>query len=112
MTSQQGSVTLGSIAHKDCTGRSVVVHPVQQGQSLARIAAAYRFRDWKPIWTYNTRFERTIGQRARRGEREVELRRRRGPARCRSLAEIDAGGEGRLSLGASASASPNSASML
>jgi hypothetical protein len=46
---------------KDYTGRYVVPHPVQRGETLEKIAAAYRFKHWKPIWIYNSEIQKTVG---------------------------------------------------
>ena len=53
--------SLGAISRKDYTGQFIVVHSVQQGQSLSQIAAAYGFKRWEPIWVYNTKIEKTLG---------------------------------------------------
>jgi hypothetical protein len=56
--------TLGPVSPKDYTGRFVVPHPIQAGQTLDRIAhiyAAAGFKNSTPIWLYNTKIEKTIG---------------------------------------------------
>jgi hypothetical protein len=61
MSQPNSPLSLGPISRKDYTGQYVVVHTVQQGQSLAQIAADYRFKRWEPIWIYNTEIEKTLG---------------------------------------------------
>lgn len=46
---------------KDYTGKYVVPHPVQAGETLAKIAAAYQFKHWKPIWVYNSVIQKVVG---------------------------------------------------
>lgn len=47
---------------KDYTGRYVVTHQIQQGETLEKIATTYGFMHWKPIWIYNSGIHKTVGQ--------------------------------------------------
>lgn len=38
-----------------------MTHRVGSGESLSQIAAKYAFRQWRPIWNYNTKVQRTLG---------------------------------------------------
>lgn len=42
-------------------GAHAVTHKVQPGESLSKIAAAYGFKSWDPIWIYNSQVHRTVG---------------------------------------------------
>lgn len=42
-------------------GSLAVVHTIQEGESLSRIASIYRFPAWQPIWLYNSSVEQTLG---------------------------------------------------
>ena len=42
-------------------GSRVAVHTVRAGESLSKIAAAYRFQAWQPIWIYNTKVHQVLG---------------------------------------------------
>lgn len=42
-------------------GSFVVPHAVRSGETLQGIAQAYRFASWQPIWTYNVKVEKTLG---------------------------------------------------
>jgi hypothetical protein len=57
----QTNQALGPVSPKDYTGRFVVAHPIQAGQTLDLMANIYRFKHWKPIWLYNTKIVKTIG---------------------------------------------------
>ena len=46
---------------RDYDGKFVVTHTLQHGQTLTKIAAIYRFPRWEPIWIYNTKVERVLG---------------------------------------------------
>jgi nucleoid-associated protein YgaU len=46
---------------RDYDGKFVVTHTVQHGQTLTKIAAIYLFPRWEPIWIYNTKVERVLG---------------------------------------------------
>jgi len=46
---------------KPYTGDYPVSHRVQAGESLSRIAQAYGFQRWEPIYVYNTKIHRILG---------------------------------------------------
>jgi hypothetical protein len=49
------------LQQRDYDGKFVVTHTVQQGQTLTKIAGIYLFPRWEPIWIYNTKVERVLG---------------------------------------------------
>ena len=49
------------LQQRDYDGKFVVTHTVQHGQTLMKIAAIYLFPRWEPIWIYNTKVERVLG---------------------------------------------------
>src|SRR5882672_10327762 len=42
-------------------GSVVVSHLIREGETLSRIAADYRMPRWEPIWVFNTKIERILG---------------------------------------------------
>lgn len=55
-------------------GNYPVIHTVKRGESLSAIAAQYKFKNWQPLWIYNTQTEHMLDAKGDPGSLEVGQR--------------------------------------